>query len=376
MNIWRLAFFFVLALFVFMAFLGRADGEALHKETQDTLDMPFQGYLDLDGEPCHGTYDLGFQLSRADGTVLATIRKNVDVVAGHFATPLRFPRHLLIDDTELFLGVTVFETDSQGIETARPLTNRQRVHPAVMAHTAPSDSGFLVYDIQSPLPAGVSRLRFFGDLALGSGSASFADGTQEERAEIVNDSNMHQALTLIGNSIRGESNPDVPGASIRHVKVLDNLEVERNLEVGRNLEIGGVLSGDVQIEGSLEAEGGFRPNYDSGWVQVHNDFDNRVTFNHGFGSIPSHWNLQMCGANVSQWGNCSTHVVTLTNGGIRTGDGGATNPVQITSDSHNVYAHISQSREAMAYWRIPDGGGAGGWESFGRQAWYRVRAWR
>ncbi len=274
--------------------------------------LPFQGYLDLDGVPCQGSFGLGFRLENEEGQAIGReLRRQVAIEAGHFVANLEFPAESFSGDTKAFLRVTIYEPDGFGGETARPLINRQRLMPALSSHSAETGQSFQVEEMHSAVPQDKPSITVHSDL-------------------------------------------DLPAS---------DLNVGGDVEVGANLDV----DGDMSVEGSATVEddlavGGtatawrMEPSFISEWRHLDSsEVNGWEHWTHGLGSVPRFYVLQACSATSDgPTGECTgiTWILTKGSWGKQNGGNWLYNPAFIQADSERVSALYAEGVR-MAHPLVP-----------------------
>jgi hypothetical protein len=160
-----------------------------------TLSLPFQGYLDLDGEPCDGIYFLRFRLETETSVLRQELPKEVQISAGHFVTVLDFLATHFRPDNKLYLRVRVCEDDSS--YNCTDLQNRQRLMPSMAAYAAPTGFRFQVgaleaqetsIEIRSPLSSNTGTINATGNVSVtGNVSATGTVSAQSFQPQYVSE---------------------------------------------------------------------------------------------------------------------------------------------------------------------------------------------
>jgi hypothetical protein len=206
-----------------------------------TVDIPYQGWLTLNDQPCSGDHSMVFDFydSQTGEDIAWNHSATVTVSNGAFSVVLPVPEDIVIGNPALYLQIAV-----GGV----PLENRQRIYPAMYA--ARSDMGVDEFQLWSATGTSEAGLEINNDFQ-----------NHSNTSEISNDTDDEMALVITGNRSAGGS---------RQVKIYDELTVG-----GVNFE-GGTFRGMKWVEDPAGPAGNVMQWVISGQAFIGVDYETQV----------------------------------------------------------------------------------------------------
>ena len=107
--------------------------------------IPYEGFLMRDSDGVSGTQDIIFTLYDETDNALWSERITVTLYAGRFAVGLGTQNSLnstILDAEQLYIGMTIVETDAAGNETQVALSGKQAIEPAPFAAWSANSADF------------------------------------------------------------------------------------------------------------------------------------------------------------------------------------------------------------------------------------------